>query len=166
MNMGNDSGTREHRARGRGRKAFWVLIAATLAIALVFTRPGRHGDHGSGGDWSVLDDRSIEAAMSAIDATEEQRARLEPEIQRARIALQDLALAEQELHLQMLSALRSGEPNAAAISELRARAVALSESAIDTAFDSGLAIWSELEADQRAELLSRWQTRGHRSRSR
>ena len=36
MHAGTDFGTAEHRARGRGRKAFWLIVVAAAVAAIVY----------------------------------------------------------------------------------------------------------------------------------
>ena len=108
MSMRNDIGSQEHRERGRGRKAFWIVTAAALLIGLVFAMSSPRRDHfGAFQAHSAVVGWNVERALDAIDASDEQRVGLQPALERARLEAQQLTLAERELRAGLLAALET-----------------------------------------------------------
>ena len=161
MSMRNDIGSQEHRERGRGRKAFWIVTAAALLIGLVFAMSSPRRDHfGAFQAHSAVVGWNVERALDAIDASDEQRVGLQPALERARLEAQQLTLAERELRAGLLAALETSELDPAEFSRLRANAIRISESAIATVFESTVEIWSVLTPEQRTEVLLHWKRQG------
>jgi hypothetical protein len=77
MSIGNNRGTEEHRERGRGRKAFWIIMGAALLIGVVFAAwSPRHGHFGAY--------RAPSAVDTVLDSTVEIWSALTPD-QRAEV---------------------------------------------------------------------------------
>jgi Spy/CpxP family protein refolding chaperone len=160
MNMENSIGHQENRERGRGRKAFWIIIGAALLIGVVSaTWSPQHRQFRTPGAHSAALEWNVERVLDAIDATEEQRLGLQPVLERARTEVQQITLAERELRVVLMAALEANEFDPEEVSRLRTRAIRLSESAIDAVAESTVEIWSVLTPEQRADVLRHWKRR-------
>jgi Spy/CpxP family protein refolding chaperone len=160
MSMENSIENQENRERGRGRKAFWIIIGAALLIGVVSVIwSPQHRQFSALGERSAALDWNVERVLDAIDATEEQRLGLQPVLERARTEVQQITLAERELRVVIMAALEANEFDPAEVSRLRTRAIRLSESAIDAVVESTVEIWSALTPEQRADVLRHWKRR-------
>jgi len=159
MNTEHDVGTK--RRRGRGRKAFWILVSAALVIGVVYTtwtpRSDRFG--GPRTDTALLDWNDNQL-FDAIAATEAQRGALAPVLERARGVIEAADREQRELRAELLAQLQSDEPDQAEVTGLRDRAIELNEATVELAFELTFEIWSELTPEQRAEALRHWNRRG------
>ena len=160
MSIANNMGSEERRERGRGRKAFWIIMGAALLIGVVFAAwSPRHGYFGAYRAHSAVAEWNVESLLDAIDATEEQRSELRPALERARRQVQRIVVSERELRAGLLGALEAAELDSTDVSRFRTSAIQLSESVIDTVLESTVEIWSALTPDQRAEVLRHWRRR-------
>ena len=157
MNTENSRGKQEHRERGRGRKAFWIVIGGALLFgAVLATWSPRHERFGAFRAHSAALEWNVEPLLDAIDATEEQRGGLQSVLERARSEARQITLAERELRAEVRAALGAGGLESAEVSRLRTSALRLSESAIDSVLEFTVEIWSALTPEQRAEVLRHW----------
>lgn len=157
MSTGNNMGTEEHRERGRGRKAFWIIIGSAVLIGIVVaTWIPRHGHFGAYKAQPAVAEWNVESLLDAVGVTEEQRGELQPALERARTEARQIVASKRELRAGVLAALEAPELDSTEVARLRASAIQLSGSAVDTVFESTVDVWSALTPEQRAEVLRHW----------
>ena len=157
----NRAGSKDHRFRGRGRRAFWVIVFLGGALALVSyvtacAGPSRHYSAGfTDHSWQAIRQRA-EWMMSQVDATDEQR-------QKIAAIMKDLdseairwQAERQELKERFMQALQTGPVNPHDLAMLKSAGVTLTDQALSRVLDATLQVSQVLTAKQRTELLAKW----------
>jgi Spy/CpxP family protein refolding chaperone len=136
--------------------AFAGSAAAALSFG-AFARPGRHGGHHGPMDPAQLEqrlDRMLKHLYVEIDATEEQKQRLDPIV---RQAVKELAPLRQNLHAarrEALGLLGQDRVDAAALEALRARQIQLADGASRTVTRALVEAAEVLNPAQRKQLAA------------
>jgi Spy/CpxP family protein refolding chaperone len=157
-----------HRAQGRGRRAFWILAAGVILLAVIWSAQGfghdragsRHGRHGfaiaeSPEELAAQVDRWLEH----LDATGAQRERITALVDELAPELVELTAEGQALRGQIVEALAAEEPSAARIASLQEDVREWSGRLAERAMEITFEIAAELTPEQRAELIERWEKR-------
>jgi len=156
-----------HRARGRDRKAFWILVLGAALIAAVGlvhgfgndrARPQHGGHFATAASPEQLADR-VDQLLDHLDATDAQRGRITALVDELAPELVELAAQRDALSDQIVSALAAEELTATRTESLRKQvgeqSAQLAERTLEIAFD----IATELTPEQRTELIERWERR-------
>jgi hypothetical protein len=159
MSNSNDFGTEAHRERGRGRKAFWIIMGVFVVVGGVYAfwaaphaAPRRASNH-------VASEWRVASIASAIDLDEQQEEAFRSVLERARTAVEDVERGEAELRDQLLVVLQSDEIDPTAMASVRSSAAELSASAVDIFLNATTEIWPELTPAQRDDVMRHWQRR-------
>lgn len=159
MSNSNDFGTETHRERGRGRKAFWIIVSVFVVVGGVYAfwaahhaAPRRLSNH-------VASEWRLASIANAIDLDEQQEEAFRFVFERTRTAVEDLERGEGELRDELLVVLQSDEIDPAELARVRSSAVELSASAVDTFIDATAEIWPELTPEQRDDVMRHLQGR-------
>ncbi|NNG47480.1 MAG: hypothetical protein HKM86_10265 [Deltaproteobacteria bacterium] len=155
------------RERGRGRKVFWIVVVAAGLLTMVHYSVGsmRHHHHErhtvhSPSEVKGRMVKKTERALKKVNATSEQRARVNEIIDGLVPDIVGLQKEREELKIRIVSALERGDPLPEDLEQLRALSVILAEKAINRSFEAILAVSTVLTPDQREELLKEWEPRG------
>jgi Spy/CpxP family protein refolding chaperone len=155
------------RAKGRGKKAFWILLilAVVLVTASGFSKRNERGDRGHRGHQrqgkSVAELRETMTKhpkwLKRAGLTEEQISGIEAILEGVEPALVDLEIRAESIEYRISKALGAEVVDAAALAGLRRESSTAALEAFETGFDSMVAIAELLSAEQRAAALSHWQ---------
>jgi Spy/CpxP family protein refolding chaperone len=155
-----------HRAQGRGRKAFWILVlGVVLVVGSVHVfghgrgKPqyDRHGFSTEASPEEFAD--RVDRLLNHLDATDAQRARITALLEGLAPELVELAARRDALRDQIVAALAAEELTISSIEtlqqEVREQSAQLAERTIEIMFE----IASELTLEQRTEIIERWERR-------
>jgi len=156
-----------HRAQGRGRKVFWVLVLGAVLIAGVGfvkgfghdrARPqdGRH--FATAASPEQLADR-IDHLLDHLDATDTQRARIIDLVDELAPELVELAAQRDALSDQIVSALAAEELTATRTENLQKQVSEQSAQLAERTLEIAFEIATELTPEQRTELFELWERR-------
>jgi Spy/CpxP family protein refolding chaperone len=155
------------RERGRGRKVFWIVVVVAGLLTMVHYGLGsmRHHHHGrhtvhSPSDVKGRMVRKAERALKEVNATLEQRARINEIIDGLVPDIVGFQKEREELKIRIVKALERGDTSPDAFEQARASSVTLAEKAINRSFEAIVAVSAVLTPDQRRELLKEWDPRG------
>jgi hypothetical protein len=100
--------------------------------------------------------KKTDRALKEINATLEQRARVNEIIDGLVPDVVGFQKEKEELKIRIVRALERGEPQPEDIEQARASSVRLAEKAINRSFEAILAVSAVMTPDQRRELLKAW----------
>ncbi len=150
----------EHRRKGRGRKAFWMVLGIVFLVSLFWAIDGPRREPGRLFSDSTPSDRRLDRVLDALDVDTQQRGILLPILRRFQSELAQIRAEEVALRIDFSDALESGTLRTEDISRLQSAAAGLSETAIASAFQLMVDSWEVLTPQQRAEVLRHWEPRG------
>jgi Spy/CpxP family protein refolding chaperone len=104
--------------------------------------------------------RKAERALKEVNATLEQRARINEIIDGLVPDIVGFQKEREELKIRIVKALERGDTSPDAFEQARASSVTLAEKAINRSFEAIVAVSAVLTPDQRRELLKEWDPRG------
>lgn len=155
------------RERGRGRKVFWIVIAVAGLLTMFHYSDGsmRHHHHGKHTVQSPSDVKGrmvkkTERVLKKVNATSEQRARVNEIIDGLVPDIVEFQKEREELKIRIVKALERGDTPPEDLEQIRALSVSLAEKAINRSFEAILAVSDVLTPDQRKEFLKEWEPRG------
>lgn len=155
------------RERGRGRKVFWIVVVVASLLAVVRYSNGsmwhhhheRHTVH-STSDVKERMVKKADRALNEVNATSEQRARVNDIIDGLVPEIVGFQKEREELKIRILKALEREDMTPEDLEQVRALSVSLAKKAINRSFEAILAVSDVLTPDQRKELLKEWEPRG------
>lgn len=155
------------RERGRGRKVFWIVVAAAGLLTMVHYSVGsmwhhHHGRHTVHSPSEVKDRmvKKADRALTEVNATIEQRARINEIIEGLVPDIIGLQKEREELKIRIVKTLERRDIPPDAFEQARVSSVNLAEKAINRSFEAIFAVSAVLTPDQRRELLKEWEPRG------
>jgi Spy/CpxP family protein refolding chaperone len=155
------------RERGRGRKVFWIVVVAAGLLMMVHYSIGsmwhhHHGRHTvlSQTEMKERMGKKAERALKEVNATPEQRARVNEIIDGLVPDIVGFQKEREELKIRIAKALERGDIPPDALEQARVSSVTLAEKAINRSFEAIVAVSDVLTPDQRRELLKEWEQRG------
>lgn len=173
-----DSGTNRHGGKGRARK--WVVAVALVtlgagggALATIAVDAGAHSGwrHGSwmhGRDHMATPERAVERvqrvsawALGSVDATDEQRERIDAILASAVDDLFPLRDEHRAHHRDLIAELARPQVDSAGLERIRAAELALVEKASGRLVDATVAIAEVLDPEQRRQLVERFADHVH-----
>lgn len=165
MTENKERGTK--RERGRGRKVFWIVVVAAGLLTMIHYSIGslwhhHHGRHTVHAPAEVKERmvKKAERALSKVNATLEQRARVKEIIEDLVPDIIGLQKEKEELKIRIVKTLERGDIHPDAFKQARVSSVNLAEKAINRSFEAISAVSAVLTPDQRKELLKEWEPRG------
>ena len=159
MTKENSIDNADHRQKGRGRKAFWVVLGVLFLVSLFWAieRPRRDSSRLFSG--AIASERSLDRVLDALDADAEQRGILAPVVRRFQSELAQIRADEFALRIEFSEALGSGTLRGEDMANFQSTAIGLSETAIVSAFQVVVDSWEVLTPEQRTEVLRHWDPR-------
>lgn len=156
-----------HRAQGRGRKVFWVLVLGAVLIAGVGLVKGfGHERAGSPHDRHFATAASpeqiadrVDRMFDQLDATDAQRARITARVNELTPELVELAAQRDALRDQIVAALAAEELTPSRTETLQKQVSEQSAQLAERALEITFEIAAELTPEQRAEFIERWDQR-------
>ena len=149
----------EHRQKGHGRKAFWVVLGILFFVSLFWAIEAPRRDSNRWLSDSIASDRSLDRVLDALDTDPAQRGILAPAVRRFQTELAQIRAEEDVLRNEFSDALDSGTLRNEDIERFQSTAVRLSETAITSAFQVIVDSWAVLTPEQRTEVLRHWNPR-------
>jgi Spy/CpxP family protein refolding chaperone len=146
-----------HRAQGRGRKAFWVLVLTAALIAGVGLVKG-FGHERSAASPEQIADR-VDRMLDHLDVTDAQRARITARVNELAPELVELAAQRDALRDQVVAALATEELTLSHAEALQKQVSEQSAQLAKRALEITFEIAAELTPEQRAEFIERWEQR-------
>lgn len=151
----------EHRAQGRGRRAFGGMLLFGVAVLLLSYLPGctesskhqrgifaqnhSHGIH-TRLDW----------ALAKVDATGPQREQVEALLKSLDADAATWQEARSALKARFILALQAEQVSLSDLMQIKADGVALADQALSRTIDTTLKVSEVLTSTQRQELAARW----------
>jgi Spy/CpxP family protein refolding chaperone len=168
--MSKESKTQKHRERGRGRRAFWILVAVGLTVTLVAAARGSRRDqreygHRTGAREELSLERIQELFaedgrwLDRLGIGEEQRPRIAAVLEGSVPRLQAIAVERDELRQELVRAFAGPTTDVERIEELRWEAAEIVVRALDEGFDVAVELAEVLTPEQRRELIQHWEKR-------
>ena len=173
-----DNGTNRHGGKRRARR--WVVAVALVAfgagagaLTTIAVDAGAHGGwrHGSwmhGRGHMATPERAIEKvqrvsawALGSVDATDEQRERIDAILASAVNDLFPLRDEHRAHHRDLIAELARPQVDSAGLERIRVAELALVEKASGRLVDATVAIAEVLDPEQRRQLVERFVERGH-----
>ncbi len=159
MKTENNVNTSEHREKGRGRRAFWIVLGLLFLVSVMWTIGGPRRDSDRFFSDPVANQRLLDRTLDVLDASAGQRAAIEPVIRRLQSEIAQMREEGVSLRNDFLDALDSEVLRPEDMERLQVAAVGLSETAVNSALEALTEAWGVLTPDQRTELLSHWNPR-------
>jgi Spy/CpxP family protein refolding chaperone len=155
-----------HRAQGRGRKAFWVLVLGAALIAGIglvqgfgHERAGSPQRHfATAASPEQITDR-VDQMLDHLDVTDIQRARITALVDELAPELVELAAQRETLRDQIVAALTAEELTPIRTEDLQEQVSEQSAQLAERTLEIAFEIAAELTPDQRTELIERWERR-------
>lgn len=165
MTENKERGTK--RERGRGRKAFWIVVVAAGLLTMIHYSVGSMRHHHNGRHTvhslpAVMERmvKKADRALTKVNATPEQRARVNEIIDGLVPDIIGLQKEREELKIRIVKTLERGDIPPDAFEQARVSSVNLADKAINRSIEAIIAISAVLTPDQRKELLKEWEPRG------
>lgn len=157
----NQGSISEHRLRGRGRRAFWVIVLIGVAVALASYLPGctGHPRHQRG---FVMEDgpqrihKGTGWALTQVDATEEQRQEVATILQGLDPDVVRWQEERQALKARFIQALAAEQVNPNELATIKSAGVELADQALSRTVEVVLKVSDVLTPEQRQELVEKW----------
>ena len=146
----------EHRQKGRGRKAFWIVLGILFLASLFWAIEAPRRESRRMFTDSIASDRNLDRILEVLDADAEQRGILAPVVRRFQSEMSQLRADTVVLRIEFSDALRSGTIPTEDMARFQSTAVGLSETAIANAFQVIADSWDVLTPEQRTEVLRHW----------
>jgi Spy/CpxP family protein refolding chaperone len=156
-----------HRARGRGRRAFWVLVLGAALIAGIGLVQGfgheragsQHGRHfATAASPEQIADR-VDQMLDHLDVTDIQRERITALVDELSPELVELSAQREALRDQIVAALAAKELTPIRTENLKKQVSEQSGQLAERTLEIAFEIASELTPEQRTELIERWERR-------
>jgi predicted transcriptional regulator len=155
------------RERGRGRKVFWIVVVVASLLTVVRYSNGsmwhHHNERHTMHSTSDVKERMVkkaDRALNEVNATSEQRARVNDIIDGLVPEIVGFQKEREELKIRILKALEREDMTPEDLEQVQALSVSLAKKAINRSFEAILAVSDVLTPDQRKELLKEWEPRG------
>ena len=160
----------EHRERGRGRKAFWILAAVGLAVVLIgAARSHERGRRTAGhraGPHETFDVERIEQLfaedgrwLDRLGIDEEQRPRIAAVLTESAPRFEVIAAERDALREELVEAFAGPQADEQRLEELRWQVAEIAVRALDEGFDVAVELAAVLTPEQRQALAEHWEER-------
>lgn len=162
--------TKQYRERGRGRKAFWVLVVVGLAAVVIAAargpqrvhRPAGHGAGAHGGFTAEGIEQLLAEDgrwLEKLGIEDEQRPRIAAVLGESAQRFEAIAAERDELREELSRAFAEAQTGEQRLEELRWQAAELAVRALDEGFDVAAELTAMLTPEQRRELVQHWEAR-------
>ena len=159
----------QHRQRGRGRKAFWILVTVGLAATLIAAarshdrdgRPAHRAGHHDGAGVERIEQLLAGDGrwLEALGIDDEQRPQIAAVLRESAPRFEAIAAEGDELREELSRAFADPQTDEQRLEELRWQAAEIAVRAIDEGFDVAVELTSVLTPEQRQELARHWEER-------
>jgi Spy/CpxP family protein refolding chaperone len=164
MNILKDTDFETYRNRGRGRRAFWILIMLAIIVVVLSTTSGCLHSNQRGGTYfndpeRQLTEKQVDRALSYVEASDTQRVKIKAIIKESEPDLRNYREQNQVLHVKLVDALLTETLDPGELAKLRKEVVALTDDVLNESLALMIDISYQLTPDQRATLINKWQQR-------
>jgi len=166
MNTNTDSQTKrfsvtQHRLRGRGRQAFWMIVLIGGAVALVSYASGctGHPRHQRGfvaQDVPQSIHKGTEWALKNVDATQEQREQIGAILQELDSDVVRWQEERQALKDRFIQVLQGEQVNPEQLAKIKSASVTMADQALSQTVEVVLKVSEVLTPEQRKKLVATW----------